>query len=182
MAFYARFKEVKFEVMEFETEVERDKWVRFEDEISLSDGDLAEVGSFGRMKLDEKAAMYLIGKYSLVKSEYDIFDYTVYVCPYAPYVNRFPDYWRNTDKDYIGTFLSVFRTDEQTNNEVMKSLNENEYTMTSFCNGGELLVVVPDEDEEGFLRAVKKSAPNAQTKMFDCFIPESGAERRVYYN
>ena len=126
--------------------------------------------------------MYLIDKYSLVKSEYDIFDYTVYVCPYAPYVNRFPDYWRNTDKDYVGTFLSVFRTDEQTNNEVMKSLNENEYTMTSFCNGGELLVVVPDEDEEGFLRAVKKSAPNAQTKMFDCFIPESGAERRVYHS
>lgn len=181
MAYYARFKEVKFEVMAFDTEEERDKWVRFEDDISLSDGDLAKVGSFDRMKLDEKAAMFLINKYSLVKSESDLFDYTVYACPFAPYVNRFPEYWRSTDENYAGTFLSVFKTDEQTNDEVLKSLNEDKYNLTSFYDNGELLVVVPDDDEEGFMRAVKRSVPNVQMKMFDCFISDSGVERRVYY-
>lgn len=178
MAYYARYKEIKTTVLEFATEKERDKWVTFEDGYSCNESEFSKKASFGRMKLDGKAAMYLIDKFVMKKtSDGDMFGYTVYFCP----SNWISDEFKNTDKDYIGTFISIYKSVNQSHNDIIKSLNDSDNFITSFVQDGELLVVVPDSFcEEDFVSDIADIVCPAQLKTFDCYITDTGMEKRVY--
>lgn len=180
MAYYARYKEIKTTVLEFATEKERDKWVTFEDGYSCNESEFSKKASFGRMKLDGKAAMYLIDKFVMKKtSDGDMFGYTVYFCP----PNWITDEFKDADKDYIGTFITVYKADTQSNNDIIKLLNDSEDFITSFVLNGELLIAVPDTFcEEDFVSEIHDIICPAECKTFDCYISDSGIERRIYHS
>lgn len=178
MAFYARNKDIITEVLEFATEEERDKWIRFEDDFSYSARDIARAILSERISLNQKAAMYLIDKYTMKKSNYGKpFGYTLYY--HSPYCINHE--FKNKNKDYVGTFMTVFKADNQTNNEIMKSLDDSDDFITSFECDGELLVAIPDTVYvPDFILDLGDIIFPAKYEVFDCYISDSGVEKREY--
>lgn len=58
--YYAKFKETENEIIVFATKQERDDWVNFKDEFSVTNGCTSENSSFERMPLTTKEATYII--------------------------------------------------------------------------------------------------------------------------